>query len=149
MFAFHTLPRVALTCWLLNSSPLVPLEPGEASDGVALDLYYDGRVVNPWSKGPNELLRLYFNDDEQGDSYNPVNPAENIEEGVALDANRRSMCHDSDDQSRDPPESWDDLDGEFEVEQNVKLGGYTFDLLHSNSGNKEVIVAAKFGNVEA
>lgn len=39
----------------------------DPDDAVGFDLYYDGRVVNPWSKGPNELLRLYFNDDEHGD----------------------------------------------------------------------------------
>ena len=117
---------------------------------VDFDLYYDGRVVNPWSKGPNELVRLYFNDDEQGNFYIPINPAENIEEDVRSTSIGQPMRDDNDDQSRDQPASWDDLDGEFEVEQDVEIGGHTFDVLwHSTDGDKQVIVAAEFDDAEA
>ena len=119
-------------------------------DAVEFDLYYDGRVVNPWSKGPNELVRLYFNDDERGDSYIPINNPENIEEGVRSTPIGRPMRDDNDDQSRDQPESWDDLDGEFELEQNVEIAGHAFDLLwQSNGGEKQVIVATEFDDAEA
>jgi hypothetical protein len=68
-------------------------------DSVDFDRYFDGRAVNPWSKGPTELVRLYFHDDEQGDSYVPVNPAENIKEGVRSSPIGRPMPDDNDDQS--------------------------------------------------
>lgn len=111
---------------------------------VPFDLYYDGRVVSPWSKGPNELVRLYFNDDERSDEYVPIEAAERIEEDVRSTPIGRPMRND-DGQSRDDPESWDDLDGEFRVEQGAEIQGHEFDLLwHGDDGDETVIVAAEF-----
>lgn len=115
-------------------------------DTVAFDLYYDGRVVTPWSKGSNELVRLYFNDDERSDSYVPIEFAEEIEDDVRSTPIGRPMEDDDDPQSRDDPESWEDLDGEFEVEQAAEIDGYEFDLLWHDD---EVVAAAEFDEAEA
>ena len=119
-------------------------------DAVTFDLYYDGRVVNPWSKGPNELVRLYFNDDEYDDSYVPIDFAEQIEDDVRSTPIGRPMRDDDSDQSRDDPESWDDLDGEFRAEQGAEIDGHEFDLLWRDDGDgEEVVVAAEFDESEA
>lgn len=128
-----------------DNDRLTELGDRDPDDATDFDLYYDGRVVNPWSKGPNELVRLYFNDDEQGDYYVPVDAAETIDEDVRSTPIGRPMRDDDSDESRDDPASWDDLDGEFEVEQGAEIGGHEFDLLwHGESEADEVLVAAEF-----
>ncbi|WP_435177521.1 hypothetical protein [Halorussus sp. AFM4] len=114
-------------------------------DAVEFDLYYDGRVVNPWSKGPNELVRLYFNDDADDDVYVPIDFAERIEEDVRSTPIGRPMADDDDDQSRDDPASWDDLSADYRVEQDAVIGDHRFDLLWRGEGDDEsVVVAAEF-----
>ena len=119
-------------------------------DAEEFDLYYDGRVVNPWSKGPNELVRLYFNDDANDDTYVPIDFAERIEEDVRSTPIGRPMEDDNDDQSRDDPASWDDLSADYRVEQNADVDGHDFDLLWRSEGDDEtVVVAAEFDGESA
>lgn len=120
-------------------------EENPPEDGVAFDLYYNGSEVNPWAKGPHELVRLYFNEDRLSDYYIPITYAEQIEEGVRLTPIGKPIGDDVDG-------AFDETDATVLPEERATIDAAEFDLLwYSDDGdteNKQVIVATDFGRAE-
>lgn len=108
-------------------------------DRIDFALYFDSSHVQPWSKGSNEITRLYFDDEEISDAYVPVTYAERIEEEI-----RSSPIGDP---RNDADESWADLSPETELEQGAEINGTEFDLLWLRKGDEDetVVAAAEFG----
>lgn len=117
-------------------------EEDASGDEVGFDLFYDGSTVNPWEKGPHEVVRLYFNDDRLDDYYVPITYAQRIEEGI-----RSTPIGEPIGDGAENP--FEDGDVTTRIEEGATIDGAEFDLLWYSNGEDEaerVIVAADFGH---
>lgn len=107
-----------------DNDRLEELKDRTPEDRIDFRLLYDPEVVNPWSEGPNELVRLYFNADRLDGFYVPIDFAERLEDDVRSTPIGRPTTDDDDE-----GDSWDEVGGDYRVEQSVEIDGNTFDLL--------------------
>lgn len=127
-----------------DNDRLDELKDRTPDDRLDFRLLYDPGVVNPWSKGPNELTRLYFNDDELDDYYVPITFPERLEEDVRSTPIGRPIHDDDDGDDADTFEAAGG--GEYEIEEDVDIDGHQFDVLRyqsSDEADERIIIAAE------
>lgn len=124
-----------------DNDRLEELKDRMPDDRIDFRLLYDGEVVSPWSKNPNEITRLYFNDDRLGDFYVPIDFPEQLEEETRSTPIGRPTTDDD-------QKSWGEVDDDYRIEQGTEIDGHEFDLLwyrQSEEDDENVIAAADFG----
>lgn len=130
-----------------DNDRLEELKDRTPNDRVDFRLLYDPEVVNPWSKGPNELTRLYFDAVELGDFYVPIDFPEQLDADIRSTPIGRPVA-DSDD-ADDGGRSWADAGGgDYRIEGNVEIDGHEFDVMwyrDSPDAEEVPIVAAEIG----
>ena len=126
-----------------DNDRLEELKDRTPEDRLDFRLLYDAQVVSPWSKNPNDITRLYFTDDRLDDFYVPINFPERLEEEARSTPIGRPTTDD------DAEHSWDEVGGDYRIEQGAEIDGHTFDLLwyRESEGDEDetVVVAADFG----
>lgn len=126
---------------------LEELKDRTPEDRIDFRLLYDPQVVNPWSEGPNELTRLYFNADRLDGFYVPINFPERLGGDTRSTPIGRPQ---SDDGADDEAESWSDAGGgEYRIEEGVEIAGEEFDVMwyqESDGADEVVVVAAAVGD---
>lgn len=128
-----------------DNDRLDELKDRTPEDRIDFRLLYDAQVVSPWSKNPNDITRLYFNGDRLDDFYVPINFPERLEEETRSTPIGRPPTDD------DAEQSWEEVGGDYRIEQGAETDGHTFDLMWyrgSEDGDEAVIVAADFGETE-
>lgn len=117
------------------------------NDRVDFKLLYDPQVVTPWSEGPNELTRLYFDADELDGFYVPITFPEQLDSDMRSTPIGRPVA-DGDD-ADDGERSWADAGGgDYRIEGTVEIDGHEFDVMwyrDSPDAEEVPIVATEIG----
>lgn len=124
-----------------DNDRLDELKERTPEDRLDFRLLYDPEVVSPWSENPNDVTRLYFDDDQLDGFYVPITFPEQLEEGVRSTPIGRPSSDDDGDRS------WAEAGGgDYRIEEGVEIDGNTFDVMwyqESDGADEVPIVAAE------